>query len=348
MDSTGDGNTPAHSHRGGFVCAACDKAIELGSGNCAPSHCCKECKRDVHSYVLCSWVWQPEEGAYFCSPSCIRDWNLRLIESLTGGARLQEGSDELEVYEKTGFRIVRRPEDAEDKVYANNVMKGLVPNSNSKKPQEIDGNQGRENSDKELQHLGDESMMNSRNQDAGDGSCDEADHGSNDLPAAFVAMIQEGSRVQVAFKQSEDDHNGLWWGGLVGSKAQYLQHGTTDLLSYIGYDDGMLEFHTDKEMLDLFNIGKLKTCDLESGVGVSADMLLPFKAQAFCYAKWNTKYMPIGVLLGDGKEKLCDQPLYHAHVVSADLADKLPEKGDQLRRGRRCIDILHIDRSHVM
>jgi len=40
------------------------------------SHCCKWCKKDVHSaIIICSTVLSPREGAYFCNLACLRKYN---------------------------------------------------------------------------------------------------------------------------------------------------------------------------------------------------------------------------------------------------------------------------------
>eukprot|EP00962_Isochrysis_galbana_P006023 scaffold1630_cov109-Isochrysis_galbana.AAC.2 len=39
------------------------------------SHCCKWCKKDVHSAIICSTVLSLREGAYFCNLACLRKYN---------------------------------------------------------------------------------------------------------------------------------------------------------------------------------------------------------------------------------------------------------------------------------
>ena len=39
------------------------------------SHICKRCEKDVHSHVMCDKVWMPDYGMYFCSKSCISQYN---------------------------------------------------------------------------------------------------------------------------------------------------------------------------------------------------------------------------------------------------------------------------------
>ena len=61
----------ADSDKGEADCAACGS--ELSESQIG--HCCRACKRSVHSWVVCDKVWQPDFGAYFCSRRCIIDYN---------------------------------------------------------------------------------------------------------------------------------------------------------------------------------------------------------------------------------------------------------------------------------
>ena len=58
-------------------CAACGMELE-GSA----VHCCMRsgCMRAVHSFVMCTDVWMPDYGAYFCSKSCVRSHNLAVVQ----------------------------------------------------------------------------------------------------------------------------------------------------------------------------------------------------------------------------------------------------------------------------
>ena len=62
-ESDGDGE---HS------CNACKSVLE-GDG-----HVCQACKKRLHSHIMCSAVWMPAAGQYFCARECVSQYNARL------------------------------------------------------------------------------------------------------------------------------------------------------------------------------------------------------------------------------------------------------------------------------
>lgn len=144
---------------------------------------------------------------------------------------------------------------------------------------------------------------------------------------ALAAMLKEGNRVAAAFKQTEDDMEGKWWGGLVGPVSN------DGAIYCIGYDDGELKCHERIELAEMLAQKKLKPLGLTSMQGMISDEVVPQAARDFCYTKVGNKRVPVGVLIGDGKDVLCGQPLFHAHVVSIEVTDKFESRG--LRQGRR-------------
>lgn len=71
--------------------------------------------------------------------------------------------------------------------------------------------------------------------------------------------------------------------------------------------------------------------------GLLADVRLPDHALDFTYVKKSPHSFAVRVLLGNGKDMLCNQPLYCAHVLSLEAtAEVLNEQGTNanLRRGR--------------
>lgn len=73
------------------ICPCCNEPIMSGI------HACKTCKVDVHSHILCTRVWMPQDSMYFCSKACIEKHN---------------GSDEVADCDKVPLR--RRPHTEEE------------------------------------------------------------------------------------------------------------------------------------------------------------------------------------------------------------------------------------------
>jgi len=62
---------PAPGAADDFTCGSCGASIELWADVAKPAHGCRSCGKWLHSSILCSSVWMPMEGAYFCSAACI-------------------------------------------------------------------------------------------------------------------------------------------------------------------------------------------------------------------------------------------------------------------------------------
>lgn len=56
----------------GIVCGACGEVMldAHGQPRTQSPHSCLSCKKSLHSYVVCSAVHVPVEGAYYCSQAC--------------------------------------------------------------------------------------------------------------------------------------------------------------------------------------------------------------------------------------------------------------------------------------
>lgn len=131
-------------------------------------------------------------------------------------------------------------------------------------------------------------------------------------------LIKEDTRIQIAFKQGHSDTEGRWWGGLMGGRTADGQH------IYVGYDDGELQFHSYEELVDLHNKKKFKM--LSSSDGILRDEVVTQKALGFSQLRLANKFVPIGVLLGsDTEERLCNQWIYTAHVLSLRTAHELKD-----------------------
>lgn len=72
-------------------------------------------------------------------------------------------------------------------------------------------------------------------------------------------LLKQGVRVQECMREYEDDNVGRWYGALVGS----VDAATVT----IGYDDGDLHFHPQRELKGLFEMGKFKSYQISRRSG---------------------------------------------------------------------------------
>ena len=79
-------------------CAACGEAV---SG----WHKCVQCKRPVHSFIMCTQQWMPSDGDYYCSKKCILATN---AEQQAAYDALEEADNALDRLKLVAVR--RRPD----------------------------------------------------------------------------------------------------------------------------------------------------------------------------------------------------------------------------------------------
>lgn len=324
----------------GFWCEACKQSIVVSSSNpkAAPSHCCKQCKHHLHSYLVCDHVWMPEEGEYFCSADCIRKYNADRIAAAT------QESDSGHVL--LCCRLAKRPDGNEqvevdllEQSDSSVIDVGTISVNNDEESHIqrivdlLDSSEAAPDKDRNREPTREEQPASNAGKDVTDGGEHEGDiHAA--ASQQLSELLVEGERVQMAFKQGTDDQVGLWWGGTIGTRS------TTGVpLVCIAFDDGELKLHEETELKVLMQKGKFKK--LETEIGLVADMKQSQRALDFCHMKLNKKHLPVGVLLGDGVEKLCSKMVYSAHVVSPSVLKQLNDSGynnTSLRRGRsRCV-----------
>lgn len=171
------------------------------------------------------------------------------------------------------------------------------------------------------------------NDDAADGQ--ESTEGDElalnpEKDAELDAMLLDGNRLQIAYKQGNDDTVGHWYGLTIGGRS--ANGGSI----YAGYDDGELRFHDAAELKELATSGKLKLRPTTVG-GLVHDKEQPVFALKFSHIRLQKKFLPLGVLLGDGTEFLASQNIFCAHIISNSVAAELKDVGynSALRRGRR-------------
>lgn len=135
--------------------------------------------------------------------------------------------------------------------------------------------------------------------------CSAGDEEARATSSAEVRkLIKDKNRVQTAFKQSEDDEDGSWWGGIIWGTRQIKNE---QEFIVIGYDDGELQFHSFDELQDLYEKGKFKGLTSET-LGLVGSEQLAVLAIGFSTVKINGKVWPVGVLLGETKHILCKVP----------------------------------------
>lgn len=84
--TTTDAADAAHGTGGSaseVCCTACKQRLRPNSqeGHAVGTwHECKECKGQVHSYIMCDAVFMPDEDKYFCSALCIKTRNSRVLQ----------------------------------------------------------------------------------------------------------------------------------------------------------------------------------------------------------------------------------------------------------------------------
>lgn len=242
----------------GRICAACQQTMLTADGQprTAPSvHCCKNCKADLHSYIVCEAVWMPLDNAYFCSSSCIRNHNSKQLATVNAGKPLEErillgSGDSFSkfVCDAQVFPVRHHPRDevaidgtSFDKADADasgTSEASKQPGSNALVPYEVDQPAAKPTADNG--NVEEESESEAEEPDKPDLE-DEVGGEREGISDHLLAMLKEGSRVQMAFKQSDTDEHGSWFGGLVGCTR--LCQPVAKSVVTIGYDDGEMIYY---------------------------------------------------------------------------------------------------------
>lgn len=256
VDGAGDGGDV-----GARLCGACGELIIRRDGNprtTPPSHCCKMCKVDLHSYMLCEAVWMPAVGYYFCSAACIKRHNsidlTNYNKSLAPEEKciiVEDGSERWADYVSTRrnehiFAVEQTPEDVEALIDAN-CFACAQPNhreSSLKSP-------AQDNDDSEVDKIEDhdsdleskvEVEFNPREKTV---HVPEQDQEGN-ISDVVLDLTKEKLRIQLCYKQADDDESGEWFGGLVGCTRMATPF--CESLVFFGLDDGELVYHSLAEL----------------------------------------------------------------------------------------------------
>lgn len=285
-----------------LVCGACHAQIVDADGNPRKSvpHSCLSCKKSLHSYVICSAVHQPREGAYFCSASC---------EAALGKDRDESDS------ESGGA------DDISEAVHENSVADDAVVDSVTEIVNVVDGDrEGPPNLDDSDQSgaCDASSLVNGNASNTDTQSGDNCNNGSETTPPLNPPpdeLFEEGQRIRMAFQQTAGDAIGLWWGGTVGPTMNAAA--STVVLSF---DDGDLAIHSKSELIELFRMGKYERMpDDMRQHGLVRSMHSDRMALGLSPFRVAKKVFYVGVLLGDGVSQLCKHPLYEAHILCASM-----------------------------
>lgn len=128
-------------------------------------------------------------------------------------------------------------------------------------------------------------------------------------------------------KDKQTEHH--WWGGLVGDSTD------DGNCICVGYDDGVMKFHTKEELAQKYSTDRLKSRPAVSE-GLIRDVPMFDHARAFCHIRLNSKRLPVGVLLGNGKDTVASKELYTAHILSIEMASEFNKIDCNVlgRRGR--------------
>lgn len=310
-----------------YKCGGCGEPILRGDGepHLSPSHSCVFCQKKMHSYLMCDAVWMPVENQYFCAASCIRQFNKNARKAHCNAEKAGDPPVALPVV----YPVARRPgADTEcngAEVQCDKDTEVIDVNDKSSDDDDSDAesnNDDAEDSDQEQDESvsgEDTSQQDSSNVPpaanieavGGEQNGSKPENQHDDIESMLRALIPEGARVQVAFKQEDDDQEGIWWGAIVGAHSANKAH------VFLAYDDGELKCHPREELRDLLQQGKLKA--LNSDRGLVSGETVPEVALSVCHIRVNKKILPLGVLLGEGNERLCGQPIYIAHILFLDV-----------------------------
>lgn len=264
--------------RAAIVCAACDQVMlgEDQKPRTKPAaHACKQCLRDLHSFIVCDSIWMPIENAYFCSSECIKSMNSSVLHEANEcrgptepeiqvgyGTRWESFLREAELYP-----LRRRPEDGNDEqeelldascftcepqvdkpqlADRGHPFQQVIEELDAHREEVMDAIDEEEVRPEEVEQGIDEEV-NCPGDDGDESAQDEEVKGEPDMAIsdAVMHLITEGLRVQVAFPQSDTDAQGLWFGGIVGDTRTKQPFHTSTV--FIGYDDGeLVEHHLDE------------------------------------------------------------------------------------------------------
>lgn len=280
-----------------LVCGACAQDIVDANGKPRTSvaHSCLACKKSLHSYVVCSAVHQPSEGAYFCSPQCERNLGRTMDDDMQF---VDADADVLDV-----GNGIEDDADAEldDALLENGgVHDGINNEGTGNKEQEA--NDARHDAKQSDGGSSDTSTVNTE--------INSNDKRNGALNEQMRKMLVEGQRIRMAFKQDRGDSDGSWWGGTVGP---YMTGDGTNIL--ISFDDGDLSIHSHAELAGLYDMGKFELLPADVKCGLVNSNPVSSKALGLCPLQVAKKVFFVGVLLGDGVSTLCKHPLYNAHVL---------------------------------
>ena len=120
-------------------------------------------------------------------------------------------------------------------------------------------------------------------------------------------LMVVGQRVKECIKTSEADTVGTWYGATVMAVSN-------EPAVLAAYDDGDCDDWGLDRVQGLLEMGKLGL--LEDGRGLVADEWQVEKALEMSSLKTKDGYMPVGVLMGDGKMTLCGQQIFSSHYLS--------------------------------
>lgn len=320
------------------TCGACLMPMLRADGtpNLNPPHCCVACHKDVHSHCFCDDVWMPLEDKYFCSVQCIKAHNAQLAREHAHAVAATENDDERRALCASGpmrFPLANRPgEEAEAETEPEKKPDEAEESLDDEPAESVDEEEDKNEDVGSVQSISEANEkcvsdptvpLPQESSPVGNSNVDE--------PNPLDALLVEGARVMHKFKlRPEDSSSGVWCGGIVGGHSPDGKH------LCIAYDDAEILYMSREEVEDLFHQAKFKEFPpKEKELGLVADVPQNVYAAAFSQIKLNNKYLPVGALLRDEDESLCGQPLYSAHILSLEMADKLLEGATVLvRRGR--------------
>lgn len=285
--------TPALDNDQWATCGACNQVVLDSDGNPRKdtAHHCRSCDKPLHSYVMCASVHVPTEGAYFCSAKCEDALDAGKNDDGLAGEVDGDGTDDNVINDSSSVSSTDEQLDA----HKSN-------NEQLRDADDVAGGQEDKQGRKETGEGDDARPLDSvENNKTVESSVGNRGH--------LRDLLVPGTRIMIAFKQSDEDELGKWWGATVGIS-------TPEERTLIAFDDGDLASEHKSTLEGIFSMGKLARLGSDVPCGLVKDVHTNCKAWNFCTLKVAKKMYTVGVLLGDGTSTLCKWELYQSHVLS--------------------------------